>query len=129
MTDPRASHQHNKVVATVCGNTSTSANTRTSSNTLRAMRRLDSFLLRTWMATSVILLQRFYERTCVHSYGHAGGESFVLLPKGCVTSACAFQTKSLLPSPGSATLSYMVKFGPNFDSMRWKLPVCVVRNV
>jgi hypothetical protein len=48
----------------------------------------------------------------------------VLLPKGCVTSACAFQTKSLLPSAlDSATLSYMVKFGPNFDWVRGgKLP-------
>lgn len=48
----------------------------------------------------------------------------VLLPKGCVTSACAMQAKMLLPQAmEEATLVYKVRFGPKFDWVRGgKLP-------
>jgi hypothetical protein len=64
------------------------------------------------------------ERAFIRDDDEVGKALEVLLPKGCVTSACAFQTKSLLPKPiDSGTLSYMLRFGRDFDWVRGgKLP-------
>jgi hypothetical protein len=70
---------------------------------------------RTWMATSVILLQRFYERTCVHSYGRR--RRLWRSTRGCVTSM-RVQTKSLLPSPGERDIELYGQVWPNFDWVR-----------